>query len=325
MNTGKLVFAQLTAHLPLTTSRRCVARYKEDHKVESFTRIELLQAMIFAHNAFRENLRDIEASVRAPPVKRRHMGLHSQNARSTLANGNALCDGRIYVEFFSSAHRDGTQILRMRIALESNRPIRCTRSTRRPSICVCRWYLRQPAQSTKAAVKLHALLDLRGFTTTFLHIRNGKLHDINVLDQLPPNARASYVVDCGHIEFERLAQFDQADARLVTRATRGMRSMRLAWHKTDRSAGMICDRTIAPTMLCSKQGYSKPLHRVRFKDPETGKKLVFIINHLDLERLTICQLYTMCRQVELCFKWIEQQLRINAFSGTSENATKSQM
>lgn len=174
-------------------------------------------------------------------------------------------------------------------------------------------------------MKLHTLLDLRGNIPTFLHISDGKLHDVNILDQLIPEAGAFYIVDRGYVDFERLARFDQEGAFFVTRAKRGMCFKRLAWRKTDRSTGVICDHTVTLTVFYSKQGYPKPLRRIRFKDPVTGKKLVFITNHLDLAPLTVYQLYKMRWQPELFFKWIKQHLRIRAFFGTSENAVKSQI
>ena len=324
MNTGKLVFAQLTAHLPLTTFRRCVVRYKGDHKVKSFTCLEQLLVMIFAQLTFRESLRDIEACLRAQPDKLYHMGLRSQVARNTLANANAVRDWRIYAEF-------AQRLIAMARKLYANEPLGVELSNTvyaldSTTIDLClSLFPWAPFRSTKAAVKLHTLLDLRGNIPTFLHISDGKLHDVNILDQLIPEAGAFYIVDRGYVDFERLARFDQAGAFFVTRAKRGMRFKRLAWRKTDRSTGVICDHTIALTVFYSKQGYPKPLRRIRFKDPETGKKLVFITNQLDLEPLTVCQLYKMRWQVELFFKWIKQHLRIKAFFGTSENAVKSQI
>jgi hypothetical protein len=319
-----LVFAQLTAHLPLTTFRRCVARYKGEHKVKSFTCLEQFLVMLFAQLTFRESLRDIEACLRVQPDKLYHMGLRSQVARNTLANANAVRDWRIYAEF-------AQRLITMARKLYANEPLGVQLSNTiyaldSTTIDLClSLFPWAPFRSTKAAVKLHTLLDLRGNIPTFLHISDGKLHDVNILDQLIPEAGAFYIVDRGYVDFERLARFDQAGAFFVTRAKRGMRFKRVAWRKTDRSTGVICDHTITLTGFYSKQGYSKPLRRIRFKDPDTGKKLVFLTNHLDLAPLTVCQLYKMRWQVELFFKWIKQHLRIKAFFGTSENAVKSQI
>ena len=324
MYTGKLVFAQLIEHLPLHTFRRCMARYGGHYKVKSFSCVDQLLVMMFAQLTFRESLRDIEACLRAQPEKIYHMGIRGGMARNTLANANATRDWRIYADFAQRLIRTardlyaneplGVQLDNTVYALDSTTIDLC--------LSLFPW---APFRSTKAAVKLHTLLDLRGNIPTFLHISDGKLHDVNILDQLIPEAGAFYIVDRGYVDFERLARFDQAGAFFVTRAKRGMRFKRLAWRKTDRSTGVICDHTIALTVFYSKQGYPKPLRRIRFKDPETGKNLVFITNHLDLAPLTVCQLYKMRWQVELFFKWIKQHLRIKAFFGTSENAVKSQI
>jgi transposase len=324
VNTGKLVFAQLTAHLPLTTFRRCVARYGGEHKVKNFSCLDQFLIMLFAQLTFRESLRDIEACLRAQPDKLYHMGLRSQVARNTLANANTVRDWRIYAEFAQrlitmarKLYADeplGVQISNTVYALDSTTIDLC--------LSLFPW---APFRSTKAAVKVHTLLDLRGNIPTFLHISDGRLHDVNILDQLIPEAGAFYVVDRGYVDFDRLARFDQAGAFFVTRAKRNMRFRRLGWRKTDRSTGVICDHTISLMGFYSKQGYPKPLRRIRFKDPITGKKLVFITNHLDLAPLTICQLYKMRWQVELFFKWIKQHLRIKAFFGTSQNAVKTQI
>ena len=321
MNAGKLVFAQLTAHLPLTTFRRCVARYKGEHKVKSFTCLEQLLVMIFALPS--ESLRDVETCL-ALPDKLYHLGLRTAVARNTLANANAVRDWRIYAEF-------AQRLIAMARRLYANEPLGVELSNTvyaldSTTIDLClSLFPWAPFRSTKAAIKLHTLLDLRGNIPTFLHISDGKLHDVNILEQLIPEAGAFYIVDRGYVDFERLARFDQAGAFFVTRAKRGMRFKRQAWRKTDRSTGVICDHTITLTVFYSKQGYPQPLRRIRFKDPDTGKKLVFLTNHLDLAPLTVCQLYKMRWQVELFFKWIKQHLRIKAFFGTSENAVKSQI
>ena len=324
MFTGKLVFAQLIEHLPLQTFRRCVARYGGQHKVKSFSCLDQLLVMMFAQLTFRESLRDIEACLRAQPEKIYHMGIRGGMARNTLANANATRDWRIYADFAQRLIRTARDLYASEpLGIQLDNTIYALDST---TIDLClSLFPWAPFRSTKAAVKLHTLLDLRGNIPTFLHISDGKLHDVNILDQLIPEAGAFYIVDRGYVDFERLARFDQAGAFFVTRAKRGMRFKRLAWRKTDRSSGVICDHTIALTVFYSKQGYPKPLRRIRFKDPETGKKLVFITNHLDLEPLTVCQLYKMRWQVELFFKWIKQHLRIKTFFGTSENAVKSQI
>lgn len=324
MNAGKLVFAQLTAHLPLTTFRRCVARYDGEHKVKRFTCLEQLLVMVFAQLTFRESLRDIEACLRVQPEKLYHMGLRSPVARNTLSNANAVRDWRIYAEFAQRLIAMARKLYANEsLGVELSNTVYALDST---TIDLClSLFPWAPFRSTKAAVKLHTLLDLRGNIPTFLHISDGKLHDVNILDQLIAEAGAFYVMDRGYLDFERLARFDQAGAFFVTRAKRRLRFKRLAWRTTDRSTGVICDHTITLTVFYSKQGYPKPLRRIRFKDPETGKTLIFLTNHLDLPALTVCQLYKMRWQVELFFKWIKQHLRIKAFFGTSENAVKTQI
>ncbi len=324
MFTGKLVFAQLIEHLPLQTFRRCVARYGGRHKVKSFSCVDQLLIMMFAQLTFRESLRDIEACLRAQPEKIYHMGIRGGMARNTLANANATRDWRIYADFAQRLIRTARDLYASEpLGVQLDNTVYALDST---TIDLClSLFPWAPFRSTKAAVKLHTLLDLRGNIPTFLHISDGKLHDVNILDHLIPEAGAFYIVDRGYVDFERLARFDQAGAFFVTRAKRGMRFKRLAWRKTDRGTGVICDHTIALTVFYSKQGYPKPLRRIRFKDPDTGKRLVFITNHLDLQPLTVCQLYKMRWQVELFFKWIKQHLRIKAFFGTSENAVKSQI
>lgn len=324
MFAGKLVFAQLMEHLPLHTFRRCVRRYGGEHKVKSFSCIDQLLIMTFAQLTFRESLRDIEACLRAQPEKLYHMGIRGGIARNTLANANAVRDWRIYADFAQRLIRTardlyaneplGVQLDNTVYALDSTTVDLC--------LALFPW---APFRSTKAAVKLHTLLDLRGNIPTFLHISDGKLHDVNILDQLIPEAGAFYIFDRGYVDFERLARFDQAGAFFVTRAKRRLRFKRLQRRATDRSTGVICDHTITLTVFYSKQGYPQPMRRIRFRDPETDKKLVFLTNHLDLPPLTVCQLYKMRWQVELFFKWIKQHLRIKAFFGTSENAVKSQI
>ncbi len=322
--TGKLVFAQLIEHLPLQTFSRCVARYGGQHKVKRFSCVDQLLVMMFAQLTFPESLRDIEACLRAQPEKIYPMGIRGGMARNTLANANATRDWRIYAEFAQRLIRTARDLYASEpLGVQLDNTVYALDST---TIDLClSLFPWAPFRSTKAAVKLHTLLDLRGNIPTFLHISDGKLHDVNILDQLIPEAGAFYIVDRGYVDFERLAKFDQAGAFFVTRANRGMRFKRLSWRKTDRSTGVVCGHMIALTVFYSKQGYPKPLRRIRFKDPETGKKLVFITNHLDLEPLTVCQLYKMRWQVELFFKWIKQHLRIKAFFGTSENAVKSQI
>jgi len=324
MNLGKLVFAQITQHLPLTTFRRCVARYGGEHKVKSFSCLEQYLCMAFAQLTYRESLRDIEACLRAQEGKLYHMGIKSRVSRSTLADANEVRDWRIYAEFAQSligiARRlyakeaFGVDLKETVYALDASTIDLC--------LSVFPW---APFCSTKAAIKLHTLLDLRGNIPTFLHISDGKLHDVNVLDLLVPEPGAFYVMDRGYIDFERLHRLHAAGSFFVTRAKSNLKAQRRYSHPVDRSTGLICDQTIVLTGFYSRQDFDTPLRRIKFKDPKTCKRLVFLTNNFALPAITIADLYRCRWQVELFFKWIKQHLRIKVFFGTSENAVKSQI
>ncbi len=324
MNSGQLVFAQITRHLPLTTFRRCVARYGGEHKVKSFSCLDQHLCMAFAQLTYRESLRDIEACLRAQTDKLYHMGIRSRVARSTLADANEVRDWRIYAEFAQSligiARRlyaeesFGVELKETVYALDASTIDLC--------LSVFPW---APFRSTKAAIKLHTLLDLRGNILTFLHISDGKLHDVNVLDLLLPEASAFYIMDRGYIDFERLYRLHAAGSFFVTRAKSNLKAQRRYSHPVDRSTGLICDQTIVLSGFYSRRDFDTPLRRIKFKDPETGKRLVFLTNNFVLPATTITELYRCRWQVELFFKWIKQHLRIKVFFGTSENAVKSQI
>ncbi len=324
MNLGKLVFSQLMGHLPLTTFRRCVARYRGHFKVKSFSCLEHYLCMAFAQLTFRESLRDIEACLRAQSAKLYHMGIRSAVSRSTLADANESRDWRIYCDFAQSligiARRlyaedsFGVELKNTVYALDSTTIDLC--------LSMFPW---APFRSTKAAVKLHTLLDLRGNIPSFIFISDGKLHDVNILDELLPEAGAFYVMDRGYIDFERLARLHQAGSFFVTRAKSNFQASRRYSAPVDRTTGLVCDQTVVLTGFYSRKGFEEPLRRIKFNDPESGKRLVFLTNNFALPAFTITQLYRLRWQVELFFKWIKQHLRIKAFFGTSENAVKSQV
>jgi hypothetical protein len=324
MNLGKLVFAQITQHLPLTTFRRCVARYGGGHKVKSFSCLDHYLCMAFAQLTYRESLRDIEACLRAQASKLYHMGIKSRVSRSTLADANESRDWRIYADFAQSL----IAIARRLYAGESfgvdlkDTVYALDASTIDLCLSVFPW---APFRSTKAAIKLHTLLDLRGNIPSFIHISDGKLHDVNVLDLLLPEPGAFYIMDRGYIDFERLYQLHEAKSFFVTRAKSNLKAQRRYSHPVDRSTGLICDQTIVLTGFYPRQDFDTPLRRVRFKDPTTGKRLVFLTNNFILPAFTITELYRCRWQVELFFKWIKQHLRIKVFFGTSENAVKTQI
>jgi hypothetical protein len=324
MNQGRLVFAQLTQHLPLTTFRRCVAKYDGEHKIKSFSCLDQYLCMAFAQLTFRESLRDIEACLRAQIAKLYHLGIRGRISRSTLADANEVRDWRIYAEFAQrliaiarGLYVDepfGVDLKETVYALDSTTIDLC--------LSVFAW---APFRSTKAAIKLHTLLDLRGNIPSFMHISDGKWHDVNILDHLLPEPGAFYVMDRGYLDFARLYRFHEAGSFFVTRAKSNLKVQRRYSHPVNRSTGLICDQTVTLTVFYSRQGFEAPLRRVRFKDPETGKKLIFLTNNFALPALTITQLYRQRWQIELFFKWIKQHLRIKSFFGTSENAVKTQV
>jgi hypothetical protein len=324
MNQGKLVFAQLMQHLPLTTFRRCVARYQGEFKVQSFSCLDQFLCMTFAQLTYRESLRDIQVCLRAQHSKLYHFGIRSTVARNTLAHANAVRDWRIYADFAQSliaiARRlyaqepFGVDLQETVYALDATTIDLC--------LSVFPWAV---FRSAKAAIKLHTLLDLRGNIPTFIHISDGKVHEVNILDRLLPEPGAFYIMDRGFLDFERLYRFHEAGSFFVTRGKSNLKVQRRYSHPIDRSTGLICDQSVVLTGFYSHQGFEAPLRRIRFKDPETAKTLIFLTNNFALPALTITELYRCRWQVELFFKWIKQHLRIKAFFGTSENAVKSQI
>jgi len=324
MNRGKLVFAQLMQHLPLTTFRRCVTRYRGAFKVQSFSCLDQFLCMAFAQLTFRESLRDIEVCLRAQSSKLYHLGIRSAVARNTLANANAVRDWRIYADFAQSLigiarplyaqESFGVDLQETVYALDTTTIDLC--------LSVFPWAVFRTA---KAAIKLHTLLDLRGNIPTFIHISDGKVHEVNILDQLLPEPGAFYIMDRGFLDFERLYRFHEAGSFFVTRGKSNLKVQRRYSHPVDRKTGVICDQTVVLTGFYSHQGFEAPLRRIRFKDPETAKTLIFLTNNFVLPAFTITELYRCRWQVELFFKWIKQHLRIKAFFGTSENAVRSQI
>ena len=324
MNQGKLVFSQLMQHLPLTTFRRCVARYDGEHKVKSFSCGDQFLCMAFAQLTYRESLRDIEACLRAQPTKLYRLGIRSQVSRNTLANANATRDWRIYADFAQSLigiarrlYSDdafGVDLQNTAYALDSTTIDLC--------LSVFPW---APFREAKAAVKLHTLLDLRGNIPTFIRISDGLCHDVNMLDELVPEPGAFYIMDRGYIDYERLFKLHLAKSFFVTRAKSNIKATRRYSHPVDRSAGLICDQTIFLAGFYANKDFAEPLRRIRYRDPKTNKTLIFLTNNFAVPAMTIADLYKSRWQVELFFKWIKQHLRIKQFLGTSENAVKSQI
>jgi hypothetical protein len=324
MNVGKTLFAQVMEFVPWKTFGRIVERHKGDAGVRTLTCADLFRIMAFAQLTWRESLRDIEACLAANQAKLFHMGIKTPPARSTLADALERRDWRIY-------HALAQRLIARAKALYAQDPsvleldasVYALDST---TIDLCLslfdW---APFRSTKAALKLHTLLDLQGSIPTFIHISDGKLHDVNVLDILPIEAGAFYVMDRGYLDFARLYAMHQVGAFFVTRAKQGMNARRVYSSVTQRSTGVICDQRVMLSGFYSAKAYPEHLRRVRFKDPESGKTLVFLTNNTLLPALTIAALYKSRWQVELFFKWIKQHLRIKRFLGTSENAVKTQI
>ena len=327
MNAGKTMFAQLMDFIPWSTFTRLVDRYDGDLRVRALSCAAQYRAMAFAQLTYRESLRDIETCLAAQAGKLYAMGFREPVRRSTLADANERRDWRIWAEIaqklIAQARTlyvdDGLDLA----GLDRRDAVYAFDST---TIDLClsvfSW---AHFRSTKAAVKMHTLLDLRGNIPSFIAISDGKLHDVNALDLLAPEAGAIYVMDRGYVDFERLYALHLVDAYFVTRAKSNMDARRVYSAPCDRAAGIICDQTIALAGVHTSRLYPEHLRRIRFKDPQTGKTLVFITNHRTLPAATICALYKSRWQVELFFKWIKQHLRIKKFYGTSQNAVRTQI
>ena len=324
MNIGKTLFAQVLEYVPWKTFGRIIERHNGDAGVRTLGCADLFRVMAFAQLTWRESLRDIEACLSANQAKLFHMGMKGLPARSTLSDALNLRDWRIY-------HALAMRLIPRARALYANESLdidldATVYALDATTIDLClslfEW---APFRSTKAAVKMHTLLDLRGSIPAFIHISDGKMGDVTVLDFLPIEAGAFYVMDRGYLDFERLYTLHQAGAFFVTRAKRGMNARRVYSAKTDRTSGVMCDQMIAMNGFYVSNDYPAHLRRIRFKDPKTGKTLVFLTNNTTLPPLTIAALYKSRWQVELFFKWIKQHLRIKRFLGTSENAVKTQI
>lgn len=324
MYAGKLVFAQVMEFAPWHTFRRLVSKYRGDFNVRSFSCLDQFLCMAFAQLTYRESLRDIEACLTSQPAKCYHLGLRGNVTRSSLADANERRDWRIHCDYAHALIRIARRLYAKEpLALELDNTVYALDST---TINLClTLFPWAPFRSAEAAIKLHTLLDLRGAIPSFIHISDGTLHDVNVLDMLTPEAGAFYVMDRGYLDFARLHVLHRAGSFFVTRARSNARFRRIYSQPVDRSGGLICDQHVELTWFYSRQGYPERLRRIRFKDPETGKTLVFLTNHFGLPALSICALYKSRWQVELFFKWIKQHLRIKRFFGTSENAVKTQV
>lgn len=325
MHQGKLVFAQIMTHLPLTTFRRCVAAHRGDYKVKDFSCLDQFFAMAFAQLTYRESLRDIELNLRAQAPRLYHMGFRcSTISRNTLANANATRPWQIYADL--AQHLIG--IARPLYAsdpfgVDLDATVYAFDST---TIDLClSVYPWAPFQSTKAAIKLHTLLDLRGSIPSFVHISDGKMSDVRGFDGLAIEPGAYYLLDRGYLDFERLYKLHSMNAFFISRAKSNTKLRRRYSHPVDRMGTNVqCDQTVVLTIPVTYLGYPAPLRRVVVKD-ETGKRISFLTNNFSLKPEMVAALYKQRWQVELFFKWIKQHLRIKAFFGTSENAVKTQI
>ena len=324
MYTGRLVFSQLMDFLPKHQFRRCVNRYNGNRYMKSFSCLDQFLCMAFAQLSYRESLRDIESCLRAMQNKLYHLGIRAKISRSTLADANEKRDWRIYADFahmLINTARDlysgddfGVELDETVYALDSSTIDLC--------LSLFPW---ARFRKTKGAIKLHTLLDLRGSIPSFISITDGKVHDVNVLDELIPEPGSIYVMDRAYLDFERLYLLNQCMAFFVIRSKINTQMRRLYSHKIDKSTGLRCDQTIVLTGIKSAKYYPDKLRRVKFFDNQKGRSFSFLSNNFVVPALVVAELYRCRWQVEIFFKWIKQHLRIKAFYGTSENAVKTQI
>ena len=324
MYVGKTLFAQLMEFVPWTSFRRIVARYGGDARVRTLNCAEQFRVMAFAQLTWRESLRDIEVCLSAQAAKLYHMGLREAVHRSTLADANEARDWRIWADFAQVLIRRARRLYASdSLGVELSNTVYALDSTT-IDLCLSVFPWARFC-STQAALKMHTLLDLRGPIPSFIQVSDGKLHDVNILDALILEAGAFYVMDRGYIDYARLYRLHQAGAFFVIRAKSNLDARRLYSAITDRASGVICDQSIAFNGRYAAQDYPEQLRRIRYRDPESGKTLVFLTNNTVLPALTVAALYKCRWQVELFFKWVKQHLRIKRFYGTSENAVKTQI
>ncbi len=324
MNQGQTVFSPLMDFVPMYEFRKCVGRYRGNYRVRSFSCWNPFLCMAFAQLTYRESLRDIESCLNALPNKLYHMGFRGAITRSTLADANETRDWRIYADFAQaliptarSLYHDeafGVELANTVYALDSTTIDLC--------LSVFPW---AHFRKTKGAIKLHTLLDLRGNIPSCIEITDGKVHDVNILDQLVPEPGSFYILDRGYIDFARLYRLTQFCAFFVTRAKTNLQFHRLYSHPVDQSVGLRCDQTIRLSGFYAAKDYPDKLRRIRYYDSETNNELTFLSNNFLITALTVAQLYKCRWQVELFFRWIKQHLRIKAFYGTSANAVKTQI
>lgn len=324
MYTGRTIFSQIIDFLPQHEFRKCVRRYRGDYKVQRFSCFDQFLCLAFAQLTYRESLRDITACLRAMKSKLYHMGFRGTVARSTLARANENRDWRIYADFAQVLiHVARPLYINEDFGVELDKTVYALDSS---TIDLClSLFPWARFRKRKGAVKLHTLLDLRGNIPTFISITDGKTHDVNILDEIIPEAGAFYVMDRAYLDFTRLFYLHRCLAFFVTRAKRGFNFRRLYSHPIDKSSGLKSDQTVALTGFYPSKDYPEKLRRIRYRDHETNKLFIFLTNNFTLPALTIAHLYKCRWRIELFFKWIKQHLRIKAFYGTSPNAVKTQI
>ena len=324
MNSGKTIFAQLMDFLSHYEFQKCVRRYDGEHKVKTFSCWDQFLCMAFAQLSYRESLRDIEACLRVAQDKLYHMGIRGQVSRNTLSNANLVRDWRIYADFAQVLIAQARELYANDdFGLELDQTVYALdASTIDLCLSLFPW---AKFRKHKAAVKLHTLLDLRGNIPSVVIITDGKVHDVNILDELIMETGAIYIMDRGYLDFARLYMMDQSFAFFVTRAKSNTRTHRLYSRPTDKSTGVQCDQIVTLKNYQAKKDYPDKLRRIRYLDMEKNKRFVFLTNNLILPALTIAQLYRCRWKVELFFKWIKQHLRIKKFYGNTENAVKTQI
>ena len=324
MNSGRLVFSQVMDFLPQKQFRKCVERYRGNYKVQRFSCLDQFLCMTFAQLTYRESLRDIEVCLRSMRSKLYHMGIRGAIARNTLANANRNRDWRIYADFAQILiHTARKLYANDDFGVELDETVYALDST---TIDLClSLFPWARFRKHKGAIKLHALLDLRGPIPSFVRITDGKVHDVNFLDEIIPEPGAFYIIDRAYLDFHRLYTLHQCLAFFVTRAKKGFRFRRLYSRPIDKSTGLRCDQTIMLTGFYSLKDYPEKLRRICYFDAKTDTRFVFLTNNFTLPASTIPRLYKCRWQIEIFFKWIKQHLRIKKFYGTSLNAVKTQI
>jgi hypothetical protein len=324
MFVGKLVFAQVMDFLPLHTFRRCVARYPSSYPTKTFSHLDQYLSMAFAQLTFRESLRDIEVCLRAQEAKLYHLGIRGRVSRSTLADANENRDWRIYRDFANALIAEARKLYANdTFAVDLDNTVYALDTTTIDlSLKVFPW---AHFRTTKAAVKMHTQIDLRGNIPSFIYISDGKMHEVNVLDLMTPEPGSFTIMDRGFLDFVRLYRLTQAGAFFVIRPKSNTAFQRVYSRPVDKTTGLRCDQTVRLTGVKSPDDYPQYLRYVVFYDEKTDKRLGFFTNNFELSALTIAQLYKSRWQVELFFKWIKQHLRIKTFLGTTANAVKTQI